>query len=91
MSIFCIIFCELRQITCCNMLYFVDREKERKCGPDGFIDSTRYRHNYVSKKDKRASREDKPKLSTVDVALKTERSKSDFTKRQKVIEVCYHI
>ncbi|KAK2189689.1 hypothetical protein NP493_99g01034 [Ridgeia piscesae] len=63
------------------------REKERKCGPDGFIDSTRYRHNYVSKKDKRASREDKPKLSTVDVALKTERSKSDFTKRQKVIEV----
>ena len=69
----------------------VDSEKERKCGPDGFIDSTRYRHNYVSKKDRRAAREQEKvaKLSAVDMALKTEKTKSDFIKRQKVIEVCY--
>ena len=77
-----------------NYLFsYVDSEKERKCGPDGFIDSTRYRHNYVSKKDRRAAREQEKvaKLSAVDMALKTEKTKSDFIKRQKVIEVGYKI
>ena len=45
----------------------------------------------MSKKDRRAREQEKPKLSAVDVSIKTDRSKSDFTKRQKVIEVTLQV
>ena len=74
------------------------REKERKCGPDGFVDSTKYRQSFNAKSEKKGGGSGGgggggggsggPKPHTVvDLMLKKERDQKEYDKRLKVIEV----
>ena len=83
------------------MVYF--REKERKVGPDGFVDSTRHRNKYVVGGEKKGKKDSesgggsggsggsggKGKMTVVDMAAKKEKDQRDYEKRIKLIEVSY--
>ncbi|XP_067672325.1 trichohyalin-like [Haliotis asinina] len=64
------------------------KEQERKVGPDGFVDSSRYGHPYVLRNDplrKRAqSNSDRPNV--VNLTSRVERDKKDYEKRIRIIE-----
>ena len=75
------------------------RAQERKVGPDGFLDSTRYSHTFQLKKDKeskpsaaksklRASSDTTPRPSVVNLTARVEKDEKDYQKRIKVVEVC---
>ena len=74
-----------------KMLFFHNnREKDRKVGPDGFLDSSRLRHSHSSRREKKEQKEEKPTYtSVIELTSRKERDKRDYEKRIKVIEVCY--
>ena len=75
-----------------NMSIDIDREKERKCGADGFLDSGRYRHSFTVKREKKEAKDKDDKarsLSVVDLVAKKERDQKEFDRRMKVIEVSH--
>ena len=93
----------LTRFLLCDIMHVI-REKERMCGPDGFLDSARYQHSYKVRMDKKkASKSASPSggykpvhrsrsaLTVVDMQNQHEEGKKEFHKRIKVIEVgiCY--
>lgn len=64
------------------------KEQERKCGPDGFLDSTKYTHSFTLKREKDKS----PRLSTetprtvVDLSQSATLDQKDYEKRIRLIE-----
>ena len=63
------------------------REKERICGPDGFLDSKRYQRSYkISQKPKDSDRANQH-ISVVDLRQNHHQHSKDYDKRIKVIEV----
>ncbi|ELU18781.1 hypothetical protein CAPTEDRAFT_229333 [Capitella teleta] len=69
------------------------RDRERKCGPDGFVDSTRYRYPFVVKKGELTeSAPDlrgavgRPVRTVVDLSAKKENNQKEYEKRLKTIE-----
>ena len=67
-----------------------DREKERMCGPDGFLDSARYQHSFQVRKEKKDARNgDAPttRVTVVDLLARKEKSQKEYDKRLKVVEV----
>ncbi len=79
-------------ILCFTQFLFIlsCREKQRKCGPDGFVDSVRLRQNYRSDKDEDTDDEQRSpsRVTVVDLTNKTSQSQKDFDKRLKLVEVC---
>ena len=71
------------------------REKERKVGPDGFVDSSKYKNSYVVSNEKKEKKDSgghsgkggKSRTSVVDMAAKKEKDEKDYDKRIKLIEV----
>ena len=71
----------------CLLFYFTCREKERICGPDGFLDSKRYQRSYkISRKPKDSDRANQH-ISVVDLRQDQHQHSKDYDKRMKVIEV----
>ena len=64
------------------------REQERKVGPEGFLDSSRYSHQFSVKKQKGRANSLSAKPSTVSLSSRISKDKKDYEKRMKVIEVC---
>ncbi|KAL8619183.1 hypothetical protein ACOMHN_049965 [Nucella lapillus] len=71
------------------------KSQERKVGPEGFLDSTRYSHTFQLKKDKESkSAPAKSKATTtsssvpsvVSLTAKVEKDEKDYRKRIKVVE-----
>ena len=63
------------------------REKERICGPDGFLDSKRYQRSFkTNRKPKDCDRTDQH-ISVVDLRQNQIRHSKEYDKRMKVIEV----
>ncbi|XP_021343096.1 trichohyalin-like [Mizuhopecten yessoensis] len=69
------------------------REQERKVGPEGFLDSSRYSHSFVVKKDKSKQKLRKSadsgipsRPSVVAFSARVEKDGKDHKKRMKVIE-----
>ena len=69
------------------LFYFTCREKERICGPDGFLDSKRYQRSYkISRKPKESDRSNQH-ISVVDLRQSQHQHSKEYDKRMKVIEV----
>ncbi len=70
---------------------FFYREKERKCGPDGFVDSTKYKHSFDVRQSqsRREGKAPSPqqKFTIVDLSARKDRDQHDYERRLKVIEV----
>ncbi|XP_060071550.1 trichohyalin-like [Ylistrum balloti] len=67
------------------------REQERKVGPEGFLDSSRYSHSFVVKKQKQKMRKSADsgipsRPSVVSFSARVEKDGKDHKKRMKVIE-----
>lgn len=72
------------------------KAQERKVGPEGFLDSTRYSHTFQSKKDKegrgrgrgkpRAASDTTPRPNVVTLTAKIEKDEKDYQRRIKVVE-----
>lgn len=76
-------------LSCFKIIFNLYREQERKCGPDGFLDSTKYTHSFTLKREKDKS----PRLSTetprtvVDLSQSATLDQKDYEKRIRLIEV----
>lgn len=83
-----------------HKLTFFFREQERKVGPEGFLDSSRYSHSFVVKKEK--DKQQKPvrksmdspivqvthgRSNVVSFSARVEKDTKNHRKRMKVIEV----
>lgn len=79
-----------------NDLNFCYRDQERKVGPDGFLDSNRYSHSFLLKKDatgRRRAASVAGQPSVVSLTSRIHQDKKDYDRRIKVIEVhkiCLH-
>ncbi|XP_033742721.1 trichohyalin-like isoform X2 [Pecten maximus] len=67
------------------------REQERKVGPEGFLDSSKYSHSFVVKKQKHKMRKSADSAipsrpSVVSFSARVEKDGKDHKKRMKVIE-----
>ncbi|KAL3877890.1 hypothetical protein ACJMK2_035534, partial [Sinanodonta woodiana] len=65
------------------------KEHERKAGLDGFVDSNKYSHSYMVKKDKdkeRARSSSENRASVVHLKARVEKDKKDYDRRIKIIE-----
>jgi len=65
------------------------KEKERRCGPDGFLDSGRYQHSFQLKQGKDSKEVVRPRAvttSSVEVSLRKDRDQRDYERTMKVIE-----
>ena len=69
---------------------FLNREQDRKVGPDGFLDSNRFSHTYSVKKerDRMRASTDIARPSVVKLSTQIDQDKKEHEKRLKVIEVC---
>lgn len=75
------------------------RAQERKVGPDGFLDSSRYTHTFVIRKEKedKSVGRSKPRAlsdisshpNVVSLAAKIEKDERDYQRRVKVVEVIH--
>ena len=70
------------------------RAQERKVGPGGFLDSTRFSYTFALKKEKeksQASKPGRPRAQTPDnvvlLTARIQKDEKDYEKRIKVIEV----
>lgn len=73
-----------------NDLHFCYRDQERKVGPDGFLDSNRYSHSFLLKKDatgRRRAASVAGQPSVVSLTSRIHQDKKDYDRRIKVIEV----
>lgn len=73
-----------------NDLNFCYRDQERKVGPDGFLDSNRYSHSFLLKKDatgRRRAASVAGQPSVVSLTSRIHQDKKDYDRRIKVIEV----
>lgn len=74
-----------------NETTYFSREKERKVGPDGFLDSSRFTHPYGSTgsgKSPRPKSDTSPRGGVIHLTRRKEKEQREFDKRIKVIEVC---
>ena len=70
------------------------RDKERKAGRDGFVDSYRQRNAYSvrqdgSQKEGRESPRKAKSMTAVDLAVRKEQEQKEFSRRLKCIEVSF--
>lgn len=73
-----------------DVLIFYYRDQERKVGPDGFLDSNRYSHSFLLKKDatgRRRAASVAGQPSVVSLTSRIHQDKKDYDRRIKVIEV----
>ncbi|XP_013420487.1 myosin-11 [Lingula anatina] len=62
------------------------KETERKCGPDGFLDSSKYTHTFNVKEGKSPRSPGATPRSVVDLAQKIEQDQKDYEKRIRLVE-----
>ncbi|XP_052240434.1 trichohyalin-like isoform X2 [Dreissena polymorpha] len=64
------------------------KEQERKVGPEGFLDSSKYSHTFYVKKEreKMKSQPERPKPSIVKLSTQIDQDQKEHDKRIKVIE-----